>query len=72
MRYVNKKKKMEGYEQREIGRKKLINDMTDRINQVPKLTASAVEHNIDTISIQERRFYHSEFEISKVGDRSRG
>ena len=32
----------------------------NRIGQLPELTASAVEHNIDTICIQEHRYTHSE------------
>ena len=31
----------------------------DRIGQLPELTASAVEHNIDIICIQEHRYTHS-------------
>ena len=32
----------------------------NRIGQLPELTASAVEHNIDIICIQEHRYTHSE------------
>ena len=32
----------------------------NRIGQQPELTASAVEHNIDIIGIQEHRYTHSE------------
>ena len=32
----------------------------NRINQLPELTASAVEHKIDIICIQEHRYTHTE------------
>ena len=32
----------------------------NRIGQLPELTASAVEHNIDIICIQEHRYTHNE------------
>ena len=35
----------------------------ERANQLPELTASAVEHNIDIICTQEHRYSHSELEI---------
>ena len=33
------------------------------INQLPKLTASAAEHNIDILCMQEHRYYYSELEL---------
>ena len=33
------------------------------INQLPKLTASAAEHNIAIIYMQEHRYYHSELDL---------
>ena len=33
------------------------------VNELPELTLSAVEHNIDTICIQEHRYYYCELEI---------
>ena len=33
----------------------------NRIGQLPELTASAVEHNMDIICIQEHRYTHSEY-----------
>ena len=35
----------------------------NRIGQQPELTASAVEHNIDTECVQEHKYHHSELEI---------
>ena len=35
----------------------------NRITQLLELTASAVEHNIDIVCIQEHRYHHSEVEI---------
>ena len=34
-----------------------------RISQLPELTTSTAEHNIDIVCIQKRRYYHSEVEI---------
>ena len=49
-----------------------FNDRTlNTVNQLPELTASADEHNIDTICIQEHRYYHSEQEI-KYHDAGKG
>ena len=33
------------------------------INQLPELAASAVEHNIDIMYMQEHKYYHSELEL---------
>ena len=33
------------------------------INQLPELTASTAEHNIDIICLQELRFYNSELDL---------
>ena len=32
----------------------------DRIGQLPELTASAIDHNIDIIFVQEHRYFHNE------------
>ena len=41
----------------------LNNRTLNRIGQLPELTASATEHNIDFVYIQEHRYSHSEIEI---------
>ena len=35
----------------------------DRIDQLPELTVSAAEHNIDTVCVQKYRYHHSKEEI---------
>ena len=35
----------------------------NRVNQLPELAESAIKHYLDTISIQDDRYYHSELEI---------
>ena len=35
----------------------------NRIGQLPELTASAVDHNVDIVCVQEHRYYHCEIDI---------
>ena len=43
----------------------------NRINQLPELTASMSEHNIDIVCVQEHRYHHNEVGI-KYHDSSNG
>ena len=41
------------------------------INQLPELTTSAAEHNIDFICVKERRYYYSELELKYYDNSNR-